>query len=253
MKIKLPSVYFKFILILMTGILFTSCVPRERLVYFQGDLQPIAEMAEQYSATIQPDDLLAITIFGRNMDATRIFNQESNTEGSQTYLVDAEGNIEFPVLGKIKLGGLTRNEATQYMKGMLSNEIIDPGVSINITNYRITVLGEVGNPGTFPLENEKVTLLEALGMAGDMTINGVRENVLVIREEGGERNFYRVNLTSEEVFTSPVYYLSQNDVVYVEPNQAKINSSRDTTVMRNISFIISIASFLTTVIVLLTR
>lgn len=240
----------------LIGVIFwmiTSCVPRERIVYFQGDLESISQIAEQYSATIQPDDLLAITVFGRDVEATRIFNQESNTGGIQNYLVDAEGNIEFPVLGKIKLAGLTRNEAIQLMKGMLSKDIIDPGVSISITNYRITVLGEVGTPGTFPLENEKITILEALGMAGDLTINGVRENVLVIREEAGERNFYRINLTTDEVFSSPVYYLAQNDVVYVEPNQNKINSARDTNLMRNVSFVISIASFLLTVIVLITR
>lgn len=241
------------------GLFLTSCVPRERIVYFQGDLESIEELAEQYSATIQPDDLLAITVFGRNQDATRIFNQESNLgmgigAGNQkTYLVDEEGNIEFPVFGKIKLGGLTRNEAIQYMKGMLSKEIIDPGVSITITNYRITVLGEVGSPGTYPLQNEKVTILEAIGMAGDLTINGLRDNVLVVREENGKRNFYRVNLLTEEVFNSPVYYLAQNDVVYVEPNQNKINTARNASIFRDISFAMSIASFLLTIILLVTR
>ncbi len=240
---------------MIIGCFLTSCVPRERIVYFQGDLESIEELAEQYSATIQPDDLLAITVFGRNQDATRIFNQESNAVmgAEKTFLVDEEGNIEFPVFGKIKLGGLTRNEAIQYMKGMLSKEIIDPGVSITITNYRITVLGEVGNPGTYPLQNEKVTILEAIGMAGDLTINGVRDNVLVVREENGERNFYRVNLLTEEVFNSPVYYLNQNDVVYVEPNQNKINTARNATIFRDISFAMSIASFLLTIIILVTR
>ena len=240
---------------MIIGCFLTSCVPRERIVYFQGDLESIEELAEQYSATIQPDDLLAITVFGRNQDATRIFNQESNAVmgAEKTFLVDEEGNIEFPVFGKIKLGGLTRNEAIQYMKGMLSKEIIDPGVSITITNYRITVLGEVGNPGTYPLQNEKVTILEAIGMAGDLTINGVRDNVLVVREENGERNFYRVNLLTEEVFNSPVYYLNQNDVVYVEPNQNKINTARNATIFRDISFAMSIASFLLTIILLVTR
>lgn len=242
----------------LIGVIFwmiTSCVPRERIVYFQGDLESVEKIAAEYSATIKPDDLLSITVYGRNLEATRIFNQESNNDLSggdnqKTFLVDEEGNIEFPVLGKIKLAGLTRNEAIQYMKGLLRSEIIDPGVSISITNYRITVLGEVGSPGTYPLLNEKVTILEALGMAGDLTINGMRENVLVIRDEGEERNFYRVNLTSEEVFTSPVYYLSQNDVVYVEPNQAKINTSANT---RNLSIIISVASFLLTVVALIIR
>ncbi len=253
MKIKRPHLLLKFIFLIIIGLFFTACVPREKIVYFQGDLESIEQLADQYSATIQPDDLLSITVFGRNVEATRIFNQESNTMGVKTYLVDEEGNIEFPVLGKIKLAGLTRNEAIQYMKGLLSKDIIDPGVSITITNYRITILGEVGKPGTYPLQNEKVTLLEALGMAGDLTINGLRENILVVREEGGKRNFYRVNITSEEIFNSPVYYLAQNDVVYVEPNQNKINSARDSSIFRNVSFAISIASFLITIITLLTR
>lgn len=258
MKINRHQFVLKFFVLMIIGLFLTSCVPREKIVYFQGDLESIDQLAEQYSATIQPDDLLSITVFGRNEEATRIFNQESNVGmggmGNQkTYLVDEEGNIEFPVLGKIKLAGLTRNEAIQYMKGMLSSEIIDPGVSIAITNYRITVLGEVGSPGTYPLENEKVTILEALGMAGDLTINGLRDNVLVVREENGKRNFYRVNLLTEEVFNSPVYYLAQNDVVYVEPNQNKINSSRNATIFRDISFAMSISSFLLTIILLITK
>lgn len=255
MKINRHQVLLKYIVLMFIGLFISSCVPREKIVYFQGDLESIEELADQYSATIQPDDLLAITVFGRNQEATRIFNQESNLmmgEG-KTYLVDEEGNIEFPVFGKIKLAGLTRNEAIQYMKGMLSKEIIDPGVSITITNYRITVLGEVGSPGTYPLQNEKVTILEAIGMAGDLTINGLRENVLVVREENGKRNFYRVNLLTEEVFSSPVYYLAQNDVVYVEPNQNKINTSRNSTIFRDISFAMSISSFLLTIILLITR
>lgn len=246
------AVLSKLTLLFILAILITSCVPRERIVYFQGDLDAVSEV-DRYAVKIQADDLLEINVYGRDMAATKIFNQESNlgqTTG-KTYLVDEEGNIEFPVLGKVKLAGLTRNEAIQYMKGLLSQDIVDPGVSIAIKNYRITVLGEVTKPGTFPLENEKVTILEALGMAGDMTINGVRENVLVVREEGGERNYYRVNLASTEVFNSPVYYLAQNDVVYVEPNQNKINTSSN--IIRNVSFGISLASFLITIVTLITR
>lgn len=250
MKANPQSLLLKtLVLIAMTGIL-AGCVSREKIVYFQGDLDSVEKLTDNYSAKIQADDLLAIAVYGRNAEATRIFNQESNTQsvGGKTYLVDSEGNIEFPVLGKIKLGGLTRNEAIQYMKGLLSHEIIDPGVTINITNYRITVLGEVKSPGTFPLQNEKVTILEAIGMAGDLTLYGVRNNVLVVREEGGNRNYYRVDLTSSEVFNSPVYYLAQNDVVYVEPNQGKINSSAST---RNVSLFMSIASFALTIITIL--
>lgn len=252
MKIKICPAFLKYFSLLILAVMVSSCVPRERIVYFQGDLETVNKV-ESYTAKIQPDDLLEIMVYGRDMVATKIFNQEANIQQQegQTYLVDEEGDIEFPVLGKVKLGGLTRGEAIQYMKGLLSKEIVDPGVSIKIRNYRITVLGEVSNPGTFPLENEKVTILEALGMAGDLTINGVRENVLVVREEGGQRNYYRVDLTKNEVFNSPVYYLAQNDVVYVEPNQNKINTSSNT--IRNVSFGISLASFLITIVTLITR
>ncbi|MDD3458626.1 MAG: polysaccharide biosynthesis/export family protein [Weeksellaceae bacterium] len=250
---KVPSfpLDFKTPMFLMTVLMILSCVPREKIVYFQGDTNTVELLTEKYSAVIQPDDLLDITVFGRDVAATRIFNQESNKGGQQTYLVDEEGYIEFPVLGRIKLAGLTRNEAIQYMKGMLSNEIIDPGVSIKITNYRITVLGEVKSPGSYELEYEKVTLIDALGMAGDLTIDALRNNILVIREENGERNFYRVDLTSNEIFNSPVFYLAQNDVIYVEPSKRKINSSTNT--IRDISFVMSVTSFLITLITVLTR
>lgn len=257
MKIK-----FKLLIQLsFIALLVSSCVSREKITYFQGDLEAVNELAERYEAKIQPDDLLAITVFARDEAATRIFNQESNIPPTAsagnanlrrlTYLVDKEGYIEFPVLGRIKLGGMSRNEAIQYMKGLLTEEIIDPGVAINILNFRITVLGEVNKPGTFPLENEKITIMEALGKAGDLTINGERKNVLVIREVDGTRNYYRIDLTSNEVFDSPVYYLSQNDIVYVEPNQNKRNLSSP--VIRDVSFVISIASFLLTLILIITR
>jgi polysaccharide export outer membrane protein len=252
MKTKINPAFLTYFSLMILAVMVTSCVPRERIVYFQGDLETVNQV-ESYTPKIQADDLLEIMVYGRDMVATKIFNQEANItqQEGQTYLVDEEGNIEFPVLGKVKLGGLTRNEAIQYMKGLLSKDIVDPGVSIKIRNYRITVLGEVSSPGTYSLENEKVTLLEALGMAGDLTINGVRENVLVVREEGGQRNYYRVDLTKNEVFNSPVYYLAQNDVVYVEPNQNKINTSSNT--IRNVSFGISLASFLITIVTLITR
>ncbi|MFA5619209.1 MAG: polysaccharide biosynthesis/export family protein [Weeksellaceae bacterium] len=257
MKIKLKLLIQLFFL----ALLVSSCVSREKITYFQGDLEAVNELAERYEATIQPDDLLAITVYARDEAATRIFNQESNTTPTASagnanlrrlsYLVDKEGYIEFPVLGRVKLGGMSRNEAIEYMKGLLTEEIIDPGVAINILNFRITVLGEVNNPGTFQLENEKITIMEALGKAQDLTINGERKNVLVIREVDGTRNYYRIDLTSNEVFDSPVYYLSQNDIVYVEPNQNKRNLSSP--VIRDVSFVISIASFLLTLILLITR
>src|SRR5690606_36854273 len=143
----------------------------------------------------------------------------------QNYLVDAEGYIEYPVLGKVKLGGMTRPQAISHMKGLLAEYIVSPGVTLQITNFKVTVLSEVSNPGSFTLPHERITILEAIGLAGDLTLYGVRKNVLVIREADGEKSFHRVDLTSDEVFNSPVYMLIQNDLVYVEPNTARSTTS----------------------------
>lgn len=246
----------KWIFILLGVYTITACASREKIVYFQGDVETIEKQIEKYSPTIQPDDLLVITISARDFEATKPFNQvnyyyqNQNEARLQTYLVDEEGFIQYPVVGKVKIGGLTRIEAIAKFKSMLSEYIIDPGVTIAITNFKVTVLGEVTRPGSFTIPNERITILEALGLAGDLTINGVRDNVLVVREINGEKTFHRVNLTSPESVNSPVYFLMQNDVVYVEPNRAQINSS---TYSRNTSVIISVAGLIITVISVLTR
>lgn len=248
--------FIKLLLITTGMILLTGCATREKVVYFQGDLQAIEKQAERYAPTIQPDDLLVITVSARDFEATKPFNQvnfyyQSTDEVRlQNYLVDAEGYIEYPVLGKVKLGGMTRSEAMSYLKALLGEYIIDPGVTLQITNFKITVLGEVSNPGSFTLPNERITILEAIGLAGDLTLYGVRNNVLVIRETDGEKSFHRVNLTSDEVFNSPVYMLKQNDVVYVEPNKARTTTSTYST---NYALFISVAGLIVTVISALTR
>lgn len=237
-------------------LLITSCVSREKIVYFQGDENEVDSVITQYSPKIQPDDLLVITVSARDeitstpFNQVNSFSQSQRDERLQTYLVDAEGNIEFPVLGKLKLGGLTRIEAISYIKGKLSEYILDPGVEIKITNFKVTVLGEVNKPGTFNLSNERITVLEALGLAGDLTINGVRQNVMVVREKEGKRETFRLDLTSNEMFNSPAYFLTQNDVVYVEPNKPMINSSNYS---RNTSIIIAVAGLAISVISLLIR
>ncbi|MND54044.1 SLBB domain protein [compost metagenome] len=132
----------------------------------------------------------------------------------------------------------------------MSQYIKDPGVNINFNNFRISVLGEVARPGSFITPTERITVLEALGMAGDLTIRGVRENIMVIREIDGQKNIHRLDLTQQNALNSPYYYLAQNDVVYVEPNKAQINNSK---LGANTNIIISIASLLITVISVLTR
>lgn len=256
MKNKKTIKLFNWIFLLLGIFTIVSCASREQIVYFQGDMETIAREAEKYSPTIQPDDLLVITISARDFDATKPFNQvnyyyqNQNEMRLQTYLVDEEGYIEYPVLGKVKLGGLSRSQAIEELKKQLSEYIIDPGVTLGITNFKVTVLGEVARPGSFTIPNERITVLEALGLAGDLTINGVRNNVMVLREINGEKSFHRIDLTSSSSVTSPAYYLMQNDVVYVEPNRAQINSS---TYSRNTSVIISVAGLIITVISVLTR
>ena len=135
------------------------------------------------------------------------------------------GSDNFPVLGMIKIAGLNRQQATDMLQGMLEDYIKNPIVDIETINYRITVLGEVVRPGTYTAPNERITILEAISLAGDLTIYGERENVLVIQDYDGKKTYTRVNLKSDELFNSPVYYLSQNDVVYVEPNKTRARNS----------------------------
>jgi len=249
-KLKIFSIFFTI------NILIISCASREQIVYFQGNEELFQEIGNDYSPKLQPDDKLVITISALDFEATKPFNQvnyyyQVNDEARrQTYLIDQNGEIDYPVIGKIKLAGLTRSEAISLLKEKLKEYIIDPGVNIEIVNFKITVLGEVYHPGTFNIANERITILDAIGLAGDLTINGVRDNVLVIREMPDKKEFYRINLTSNQIFSSPVYYLKQNDVIYIEPNKAQINSS---TYSRNTSVIISVASLVITVISVLVR
>lgn len=254
MKNRVLYLPVKWFILVVTGIILTSCATREKIVYLQGD-QETFEQPQNYTPTLQPDDQLAITVSGMNPESVTPFNLTNqfpiqDPVRRHVYLVDKNGEIDYPVLGKIKLGGMTRIEAVDFLKDKLKEYIVNPGVNIQIINFKVTVLGEVSRPGTFSLDNERITILEALGLAGDLTINGVRNNVMVVRENAESKEFFRLDLTSSEVVNSPAYYLKQNDVVYVEPNKAQIQSS---SFGRNTSIIISVAGLLITVISVLTR
>ncbi len=218
------------------SILLFSCGTKRDIVYFQDvDLMAVSKSINNYSPTIRPDDMLTIAVSALDQDAARPFNLPAITvveEGGavgrttlQNYLVDPNGNIDFPVLGTLKLAGLNRSQATALLKDMLKEYIKNPIVNIRNINFKITVLGEVQNPGSFTIPNDRITIIEALGLAGDMTIQAERKNVLVIREENGKKTYTRVDMTSESVFNSSVYYLTQNDVIYVEPNNSRVKSS----------------------------
>lgn len=240
--------------------LFSSCASRKDLVYFQPDSTELNTSYELNAPKLQPGDILAISVTADDVRATEPFNQVStyNSTGTlqttnpfiPTYSIDVEGNIDFPKLGKLKLAGMTRTQAMSYLKSEVSKYIVNPGISMEIRNFRVTVLGEVKVPGTFPVNTDRITILEALGMAGDLTINGVRNNVMVVREQNGKKEEYRIDLTKRDALNSPVYYLAQNDVIYIEPNGARIQSSKYT---QNTSIFVSIASVVITVISVLTR
>ncbi len=240
--------------------LFNSCASKKDLVYFQPDSLLLNTSFELNAPKLQPGDILAISVTADDVRATAPFNQvspysssgtlQSNNPFIPTYAIDVDGFIDFPRIGKIKLAGRTRTEAMDFLRKRLTEFILDPGISMEIRNFRVTVLGEVKTPGTFPITNDRITILEALGLAGDLTINGVRNNVLVVREQNGKKMEYRLDLTKRESLNSPVYYLAQNDVIYVEPNGARIQSSKYT---QNTSIFVSVASVVITVISVLTR
>jgi len=240
---------------------FSSCGSRKSMVYLQADSTKINSIYDQHVPKIQPNDILTISVTAADPKVTAPFNLISslpNTNMSQsadlalrpTYTVDDQGDIIFPLLGKVKIGGLTRLEAIEVIREKLGKYIKDPGVNMNFNNFRISVLGEVARPGSFIMPTERITILEAISMAGDLTLRGVRENVLIIREVNGNKTMNRLDLTKQDVLNSPYYYLAQNDVIYIEPNKVQINNSR---LGANTNIIISIAGLIITVISVLTR
>jgi len=219
--------------------LLTACNTPKEMLYFhklasEGDIiQSIPDSIKNYESPIAPDDMLAITVTSIDPNAVAMFNLPTQnfmvpgeemimtTPSLQTYLVDNDGYIDYPVLGRIKVAGMQRNELAQYLKNEISRYVEDPIVNIQCTNFKISVLGEVTKPGTYDVSGERITILEAIGLANDITIYGNHSNVLLVREENGTRSFHRLDLTKPDVFTSPYYYLQRNDVVVVEPNKAR--------------------------------
>ncbi len=235
MKTKLSHLK-KYLLIISTALFLLSCGSRQDIIYFQdADFASMSRPIKTYSPVIKPDDALTITVSALDVVSVRPFNLiavayaendgEIGRTAMQSYLVDANGNIDFPVLGTLKLAGLNRVQATNLIKDMLKEYINDPIVNLRNINFKVTVLGEVNNPGTFTVQNDRITILEALGLAGDLTIQAERNNIMVVREENGKKTYNRVNLTSEEIFNSPMYYLTQNDVIYVQPNNSRVKGS----------------------------
>lgn len=263
---KLNKLFFGAVLV---ALLFASCKPSEEIAYI-ADAQRDSAFAlkGQFSGGIQANDLLSIYVASETPESTIQFNQETNkiavltdgdnrtvlNSGSTTvsgYLVNHDGDIIFPVLGRIHVLGLTHNELADLIEKQLISQghITDPVVTVKLMNFKVCVLGDVARPGQLVVSGERLTIFEALSMVGDLTIYGQRHNVTIVREENGVRTIGEVDLSSKSVFDSPYYYLHQNDVVYVEPNmRKKKNAERDPMTMTYISSAVSIVSVISSVL-----
>lgn len=258
--------------VLLFFILLTcaSCVSQKKMIYLQGAdyLQDNPQqIKENFELKIQSDDQLAISISSKDRELIEPFNnntligsgssQYSAQAGVSYFQVDKDGNIEFPIFGTLKASGLTRMELAKELENRLisQNYIKDPQVSVKIMSFKVTVLGEVKAPGVQNVTGERLTLLEALGMAGDLLPSAKRENIMVIREEDGKRKSYMVDLTSSyDVLNSPCYFLQQNDVVYVEPNSAiRVKGSGTMSTMASTFGMISMVASLVSIIIALSR
>jgi len=262
--------------ILAIALMFTSCASTKHIAYFQN----ISDGARDTTASIpnkpanpviRPDDILLINVNGENPTAALPFNQGATSYNAPAligatsttenvygraadtrlgYLVAGDGTINFPILGTLNLKDKTLIQAQDTIQKLLQPYLKGPLVNIRFLNYKITVLGEVARPGTYTIPNQQINLLQALGLAGDMTIFGKRANVLVVREKDGKREYGRINMNdSQSLFDSPFYYLQQNDVVYVQPRKSKLWNT-DQATLRNVSIM---ATILSAVSILVTR
>lgn len=245
-----------------------SCNTSEKIVYLQDlDVNRSEKIAEITDLTLQPKDQISIIVSCREPKLTAMFNllesnnrigQESsgNSNSGRTsgYTIDTDGNIDFPIFGKLHVAGMTREQVQTMIKQKLISErqIQAPVVTVDFMNLHFSTLGEVGSPGTYSINRDKLTLLEAISMSGDLTIHGKRDAVVVIREENGKRTNYFVDLRSKDLFDSPAYNIQQNDIIYVQPNKIRAGQSTvNDNNLKSVSFWISIASFLTTIGVLI--
>jgi polysaccharide export outer membrane protein len=236
-----------------------SCASRQDVVYFQ-DARSFETLVDKnsFTPTFKVDDLISIHVSTLNNEASVPFNLVVGAEDGGgirpvqlNYLIDKDGEIDFPVIGKIKVAGLSPEGLRIDLRNHLADYLKDPIINIRLKNFSVTVLGEVKNPGTYPVNGERITVFEALGLAGDLTIKGLRKNVLVIRDFDGTKVYNRIDLTTTDAMNSRVYYLTQNDVVYVEPNKSAVTSSA---LDNRASIAVSIISLLiTSTIILISR
>lgn len=244
----------------------SACTHTEKYVYFQHSqkdtLAVIADSMANYNTILQPDDIITISVSAIDPEVVKPFNSIPSVYKSQggasaeatpqnAYLIDANGNIEFPVLGTIKIAGLNRIDATNAIKDRIKSYVNNPIVNVRLQNFKVTVLGDVVHPGVYTFDHEKVTLIEALGLAGDLNITGVRERVKLIRDIGASKKEIIIDLTKRDIFKSEAFYLQQNDIIYIEPSKSKVATTKSTAMYG--SFIVAGTSLVITILNLMLR
>ena len=253
----------------VTVLLMSSCVSMKKIAYLQNSENITYEVSDSlYDAHIMPKDVLTITVSTTDPEAAAPFNLSVPTALNQTsrystaqpvlqaYLVDNNGCIDFPVVGTLQVGGLTKSACEQLIQGKIKpymNENENPIVTVRMSSYSVSVLGEVTRPGSFQVSREKITIFEALALAGDLTIYGVRDRVKLVREDAkGRKKIHTLDLTDANIVNSPYYYLQQNDVVYVEPNKVKSQNANvgqiTTLALSATSIVISLATLITNIL-----
>lgn len=258
---KKNKVLSRIALIAFLVVLLSSCVSKQKILYVQDIETSLNDQVTSYENTIQQDDVLRITVSSKNMETVAPYNPTigiATNNGLQAagqarlldYLVNVDGTITFPQLGKIEVAGLTRVEAQEKLATELRKFVTDAAVDIRIVNFKFTVLGEVNRPGTFATSDNRMTLIQALGMAGDLTIYGKRDAILILRDTNGVQTSTRVDITASDFIYSDFYYLNQNDTIVVDPNNAQVQGAGFN---RNASFWVSVASLLLSAIIVISN
>lgn len=263
MKNKFRNFFSPILLSFSSLILLSSCVGTRNVAYFQNMNQTERKRLESAIAftepIIQTDDILGISIITVDPQTAAVVNQSSvqetmgnarnpNSREIEGFAVDKNGEIELAIIGKVKVAGLSTYQARELIRKEAAEYYQKPNVTVRLLNFKVSVLGEVSRPGTFTMPNEKVSILDALSLAGDLTLYGKRENIMVIRDQDGQKEYGTLSINSSDIFKSPYYYLKQNDVVYVEPNKAKVfslNSTARSTAVVTLSAISTIVLIIT--------
>lgn len=234
---------FALLVAVTAALVFDSCTSYKDIVYFQDidDVQ-LKQMTTEYEAVIKKDDRLTIVVSGPDklvtapynltlgeMSATGSFSSTEPERATLSYLVDVNGDIDFPILGKIHVEGMTRSQLVDYLTAEIGKDVQNPIVYVSFKNFKITVLGEVRSPGTFTFDSEKINILQALGKAGDLSLTAERDGILLIREVNGVQTHNKIDLKDSHLLDSPYYYLQQNDVIVVPPSPTRVTTATTAT------------------------